>query len=75
MVPVFSRANLDPSFRLVVREWSVGGLSKRSLLEFRDHDLDRFLELRVATAPPDLRTEIDIDIRRYALVLDIELTL
>src|SRR5262245_49994700 len=60
---------------VVIRERAVCWFLHRVLPDRIERDLDRFFELRVAALTPELRIEVDLDIRSDAFVLNVKFSL
>src|SRR5579872_807040 len=56
---------------MIVREWRTFDLRQRMLLQLLHYDFDCFFELRVATLAPCGGFQVDLDIRRDAMILDL----
>src|SRR5262245_31222599 len=63
---------LSPSLlrHLVIRKTTICRFADRVFLDVGEGDLDGPFELDIVTGSPCLWIEIDVDVRRYALVLD-----
>ena len=78
--PLLRRGLVQSSLRffasvVVIRKRAVCRFLRRVFADLVQRNLDCFFKLRVTALPPEFRIEIDLDIRRNALILDVEFTL